>query len=252
MFRAALAVVLVLLVGPQAIVAQDGEALLRQLNAAHRGSWWTTLTFVQRTTWPGTNRPEETWYETMHRPGTLRIDIERRDSLVGGMLFRNDSLWQWGPGGAPQGQPRPLVHPLMVLLHDIHVGPIDASIAKLKGLGFDLGKRSTATWQGGPVEVVGATAGDTTAAQFWVDPARMVVVRIIQTAANGARSDIHIGKFSEGGPGLVEREITFHNNGRLGMVEEYTWIRTGVTMNPAWFTPGNTALPGWVAEYKRR
>lgn len=241
-----------LVLSPSLLAAQGGEALLRQLNTAHRGSWWTTLTFVQRSTWPGTNKPEETWYETMDRPGNLRIDIERHDSMVGGMLFRNDSMYQWGVGGAPVGQPTALVHPLMVLLHDIHVGPIDASIAKLKGLGFDLSKTATATWQGTPVTVVGAAAGDSTSKQFWIDPARQVVVRIIQTNPNGSRSDIHVGRFSEGGPGLVEREIRFHTNGRLGMLEEYTWIKTGERIDPAVFLPGNIATPAWVAEYKRQ
>jgi hypothetical protein len=246
-----LALIATLLFAPSLAAAQGGEALLRQISTAHRGTWWTTLTFVQRTTWPGTpGRAEETWYETMDRPGKLRLDFERNDSMVGGALFRNDSIYQWGVGGAPTGQ-RPLVHPLLVLLHDIHVGPIDASIEKVRGLRFDLSKSSTAMWEGKSVAVVGALAGDTTSAQFWVDPERLVVVRIIQPIANGGRRDTRIGKFSEGGPGLVEREINFFTNGTHDMKEEYTWIRSGVVLDPAIFMPGNTATPAWVAEYKR-
>ena len=245
-----LALTAALLLAPSLLAAQGGEALLRQVSAAHRGKWWTTLTFVQRTTWPGTNRAEETWYETMDRPGNLRLDFERNDSMVGGVLFRNDSIYQWGVGGAPTGQ-RALVHPLLVLLHDLHVGPIDAQIEKLRGLRFDLSKSSTAMWEGKSVAVVGATAGDTTSAQFWIDPERLVVVRIIQPMANGGRRDTHIGKFSDGGPGLVEREINFFTNGTHDMKEEYIWIKTGVTLDPALFTPGNTATPAWVTEYKK-
>lgn len=241
---------LALSVAPATLMAQDGEALLRQVNAAHSGNWWRTLTFVQRTTWPATPGREETWYETMDRPGKLRLDFERNGTITGGALFRNDSIYQWA-NGAAQGQPRALVHPLMVLLHDIHVGPIDASIAKLKALGFDLTKSSTATWQGGSVAVVGAIAGDTTSAQFWVDPVRLVVVRIIQTGGNGVRNDTQMSKFSEGGPGLVEREILFFTNGQPTIKEEYIWIKTGVTLDAETFTPGNYALPAWVAEYKR-
>jgi hypothetical protein len=240
-----------LLFAPAVLAAQDGAALLREVNAAHRDSWWRTLIFVQRTTWPGSDRPEETWYETMERPGKLRLDFERHDTITGGALFRNDSIYQWADGAA-RGQPRALVHPLLVLLHDIHVGPIEASIAKLTGLGFDLTKRSVATWQGSPVAVVGALAGDTTSAQFWIDPQRLVVVRILQPAANGGRSDTQVSTFSEGGPGLVEREILFHTNGVLGLKEEYLWIRTGVTLDPAVFEPGNHALPAWVVEYKKQ
>ena len=129
--------------------------------------------------------------------------------------------------------------------------PIEASIEKLRGLRFDLSKSSTATWEGRSVAVVGATAGDTTSAQFWVDPERLVVVRIIQPMANGGRRDTQIGKFSEGGPGLVEREINFFTNGTHDMKEEYIWIKTGVTLDPALFMPGNTATPAWVSEYKK-
>lgn len=245
------AMTVLLTLAPSFLTAQGGEALLRQVSQAHRGQWWTALTFVQRTTWPGTARVEETWYETMDRPGKLRLDFERRDSMVGGALFRNDSLYQWGVGGTPAGPPRALVHPLMVLLHDIHVGPIEASIEKLRGLGFDLTKSSTAMWEGKSVAVVGASAGDTTSAQFWIDPERLVVVRILQPTANGGRNDTQIGKFSEGGPGLVEREINFFTNGRQTLKEEYLWIRTGVTLDPAIFEPGNTAVPAWIAEWKR-
>src|SRR5690606_24216264 len=98
---------------------------------------------------------------------------------------------------------------------------------------------------------VGASAGDTTSAQFWIDPEHLVVVRIIQPTANGGRSDIHIGKFSEGGPGRVEREISFFNNGTPGVKEEYIWLKTGFTLDPSIFEPGNTEVPVWVGEYKR-
>lgn len=251
MTRTALALALFLGV-PGQVAAQDGVDLLREIHTAHAGQSWTTLTFVQRTTWPGTPRPEETWYETMRRPGLLRIDIERRDSMVGGILFRNDSIYQWGVGGAPQGQPRRLVHPLMVLLHDVHVGDVDVQVAKLAALGFDLATRHSTTWNRMSIAVVGATAGDTTSAQFWVDTERLVVVRILQPTANGGRSDVQVSRFSDGGPGLVEREIDFYTNGNHSLKEEYTWIRTGVTIPEAVFQPGSTALPAWIAEWKRR
>lgn len=61
---------------------------------------------------------------------------------------------------------RPLVHALLLLLHDIHVGSADAVIAKLRAQGFDLATTGAATWDGRPVVVVGAVTGDTTARQF--------------------------------------------------------------------------------------
>lgn len=234
--------------------AADGEALLRRMNAAHRDSWFRTMVFVQRTTWPGQpNRPAETWYETMVRPGMLRIDIERRDSMVGTMIFRNDSLYQFA--GGQQAVARPLVHHLLVLAHDIHVmRSADDAIAKLKGLNFDLARTHETSWQGRPVTVVGAAAGDSTSNQFWIDTERLILLRVIQSnPSNGARSDVQVSGFTMEGPAAVERDIKFFTNGTLGMHEEYTWIRTGVTIDPAVFDPARAStLPGWIAEHKRQ
>jgi hypothetical protein len=231
-----------------ATAPDSGEALLRRMNAEHRGSWFTSLVFVQHTTYPGTARAPETWYETMVRPGRLRIDIERGGTMAQTMIFRDDTLHQVANGTLRGSQP--LVHSLLLLLHDIHVGDGDAVIAKLRGQGFDLSRTHASTWEGQPVIVVGAVAGDTASAQFWVDPVRLVVVRVLQSGPGGAHNDTRIGKFSTHGPALLEREITFVTNGAPRMVEEYTWVRVGDAIPPEVFDPAHPGLPAWIAAYK--
>jgi hypothetical protein len=226
----------------------SGEALLRRMNAEHRDTWFTSLVFVQHTTYPGTARAPETWYETMVRPGRLRIDIERGGAMVSTMIFRDDTLHQLA-GGTLRGS-QPLVHSLLLLLHDIHVGDADAVIGKLRGQGFDLSRTHATSWEGRPIIVVGAAPGDTTTAQFWVDPARLVVVRVLQSGPGGAHNDTRIGKFSAHGPALLEREITFVTNGAPRMVEEYTWVRVGDVIPAAVFDPTQPGMPAWVAEYR--
>lgn len=236
-----------------AVGPDDGEALLRRMNAEHRGSWFRTFIFVQRTTYPAQpERPEETWYETMQRPGFLRIDIERAGAMTGGMIFRNDSVYQFADGAVRVA--RPQVHYLLILAHDIHVAPsAEPAIAKLRALGFDLGTTHETRWQGRPVIVVGAAAGDTTSSQFWIDAERLILLRVLQTnPANGARSDVQVSGFTMEGPAAVERDIKFFTNGVLGMHEEYTWVRTGVPLDPAVFDPAHVGtLPGWIAERRR-
>lgn len=231
-----------------ATAPESGEALLRRMNTEHRGQWFTSLVFVQHTTYPGTTRAPETWYETMVRPGRLRIDIERDGAMVSTMIFRDDTLHQIA-GGTLRGS-QPLVHSLLLLLHDIHVGDADAVITKLRGQGFELGRTHETTWEGRPVVVVGAAAGDTTSAQFWVDPARLVVVRVMQPGPGGAHNDTRIGKFSQHGAALLEREITFLTNGAPRMVEEYTWVRVGDVIPVEMFDPTHNGMPAWIAEYK--
>ena len=228
--------------------AEDGEALLRRMNAVHRDTWFRTMIFVQKTSYPGSDRPEETWYETMSRPGRLRIDIERDGEIAGRMLFRSDSVYQF-VGDRRHAQPQ--VHYLLLVAHDIHVGDPDAIIGKLRALGYDLSKTGKATYQGRDVVTVGAVTGDTTSRQFWVDPERLIAVRFLQTNPNGAVSDVQVGGFTSQGPAVVEGTITFLTNGRPGMVEEYTWIRTGVEIPEILFDPEHDAPPAWIAEYRR-
>jgi hypothetical protein len=229
--------------------APDGAAVLREINAAHRASWFRSMIFVQRTTFPSQpGRPDETWYETMVRPGYLRIDMERVDSAIGRMIFRNDTLYQAAPG-QPAGVGRPLVHSLLVLLHDIHVGDIEAAIATLRAQGFDLATTGSTTWEGRAITVVGAAADDTTTAQFWVDTGRQVVVRVLQPTPNGL-SDTRVTRFSETDAGLVERQIEFRTNGTIRIGEEYTWIQVGEPVDMAVFEPGHAALPAWVTARK--
>ncbi len=222
----------------------DGEALLRRINAAHKATWFTTLTFVQRSSWPDGSQPDETWYESMDRPGKLRLDREKDGKIFQSLIFRNDSLYPIVDGQARPG--RPLVHALLVLLHDIHVGDIDAAVAKLRQSGFDLSKTHDATWEGKAVTVVGAVAGDSTSNQFWVDNGRLVVVRVIQVGQGGQRSDIHVGGFTDTGHGFVESDIRMHSNGKFAMHEEYTAIKTGMALPPSIFDPASTELPAWV------
>lgn len=223
--------------------AVDGADLLRGINAAHKATWFTTMTFIQRTTWAD-DRPEEIWYETMQRPGMLRLDMERNGEIFQSVIFRNDSVYVRNGGTARP--PRPLVHALLVLLHDIHVGDIEMAIGKLRQSGFDLATTHETRWRDRAVTVVGAAAGDSTSAQFWVDSERLVVVRVIQPTNAGGTSDIHVGAFTRQGPSLVEGEILFHANGAPGMREVYTQVKTGMPLDPMIFDPGHGELPAWV------
>ncbi len=82
--------------------APDGRDVVRAAQARYAGKWFTTMTFVQKTTYPTrtANAPGgviQTWYETMQLPGMLRIDIAPASSGTG-MVFRNDSLYQFSGG----------------------------------------------------------------------------------------------------------------------------------------------------------
>ena len=221
---------------------QDGEALIRQMHDRYAGKWYRTLTFVQKTTHE--DGSIETWYEALQFPGLLRIDIAPIDSS-NVLLFRHDSIYVIRGG---QNRPaRPLVHPLMVLGFDVYFDPPETTIGKLKGLGFDLSTMREDTWQGRPVYVVGAAAGDTTSNQFWVDKERLVFVRSLQPGQGGAIMETQFNKYQRLGEGWVSPEVLFYRNGVIVTREEYSDMRGDVPL-PASLFDTKYAQPEWVTK----
>lgn len=219
--------------------APDGEAVIRAAYAKYEGKWFRTMTFVQKTTFPKTG-VVETWYEAMQVPGTLRID--RAPASAGrGMIFRNDTLYAIQNGEVRPG--RAYVHSMLVMLVDIHALPPERTIAKMRGLGYDLSKTHETTFKGKPVIVVGALAGDTTSKQFWMEKDRLLLARLIE-----GPMDAHFGGYQKEGEAWVEREILIHQGGVLTQIEEYTQVKTGVTHEPGLFDPAKYFVPKWIGD----
>jgi hypothetical protein len=64
------------------------------------------------------------------------------------------------------------------------VQPLELTVARVRRIGFDLQHVSAGQWQDRPVWIVGAMSqGDTLSSQFWVDPERQVVVRMLVRGA---------------------------------------------------------------------
>ena len=227
----------------------SGLALLRRMHDAYSGRWYRTLSFVQTSSFPDGH--QETWYEAMTVPGRLRIDIAPLDS--GKMsLFRNDSIYTFERGALARSGP--FVHPLLVLGFDVYAESPDTVAAKLAALGVNLQKLRTDTWQGRPVWVVGADAGDTTSMQFWVDTERLVFVRMLErreppaNAANAKPRQIEtqFNRYQPLGGGWISPEVLFYVNGQLRLKEEYHQIQADVALPDSLFDPAGYRKPEWV------
>ncbi|HXE56941.1 MAG TPA: hypothetical protein VNK43_02980 [Gemmatimonadales bacterium] len=221
----------------------DGIELIRQMRARYEGKWYRTLTFVQTTTLP--NGRVQTWYEAAEMPGKLRIDLGTPDSM-NTLIFRNDSVYQFR-GGKPAGSTA-LIHPLLLLGFDVYFLSPDETVRKLGELGFDLSKIREDRWQGRPVYVVGAEAGDLKTPQFWVDRERLVFVRLLQPSKQDPAvvEEIQFNGYRPLGGGWIETEVVFLRDGKLWMKEEYGDIREGMSFEPTLFDPGAWHRPGWV------
>jgi hypothetical protein len=221
----------------------SGEELVRMMHDRYAGKWYRTMTFVQKTTMA--NGTVETWYESLKLPGHLRIDIAPLDSGRV-LLFRNDSLYQLQHGVVNAA--RATIHPLMVLGFDVYGDPAETTIGKLKRLNFDLTRIHTGEWQGKTVWIVGAAAGDDRSNQFWVDQDRLLFVRMIRVSAQGAVSETQFNKYVAAGNGWVAPEVLAFSNGQQGTKEEYSDIKSNVTLPDELFDPNRYVKPAWVKE----
>jgi hypothetical protein len=190
------------------------------MRARYADTWYTTLRFRQKviqTRADGTLAPEQVWLEHARVPGALRID--RAAAYDGNAtLFAADSTYVLRNGEVVRRAPGGNI--LLVLGFDVYRQPVARTLARLGAEGLDLGVVRTDTWQGRPAFVIGATAGDTTSAQFWVDAERLVFVRLIQPTPQG-RSEVRFDDYRPLAGGWISPTVVFLRAGREVMREEY-------------------------------
>lgn len=222
------------------------EQLVQAMQKKYAKSWYKTATFVQKTTNidKDGNRRVETWYEAMSLPGSLRIDFTpTKDG--NGILFTNSQIYVFKNGKVDNN--RPFVHPLMVLGFDLYGMPEAEVIKTLKGLKFDLTIFHEDTWQGRPVYVVGAKAGDEHSAQFWIDKKNLYFVRMIRPAGkDGTQTqETQFNKYVKLGGGWMSPEVVFLVDNKVVTVEEYSDLHANVSLPDKLFDPQSFATVHW-------
>jgi hypothetical protein len=181
---------LILIIAPamRAERIKTTEDLIRAMQKKYSKSWYQTATFVQKTSNidDDGNQKVSTWYEALSVPGSLRIDFTPiREG--NGILFTDRKVFSFKDG--KQESSRPYVHPLMILGFDIYKLPAADVIDTLKALKFDLSILREGTWQGRPVYVIGAKAGDLHSLQFWIDQQNLYFVRLLRPGGEGRNAN---------------------------------------------------------------
>ncbi|HET9004056.1 MAG TPA: hypothetical protein VFN39_08650 [Gemmatimonadaceae bacterium] len=232
--------------GPAQATITTAQGLVRAMHGKYAGSWYHTATFVQRNTryLPSGAADTSTWLEALRVPGALRIDVEPL-SQRNGILFVRDS--QFIIGGGQLTRAIPSVHPLMVLSFDVYADPPERTLARIRSLGFDLTKMHEDVWQGRPVYVVGAAAGDMRTRQFWVDRQRLLFVRLLQPDRDTTKtSEIRFNNYRALGGGWIAPEVVFLVDGKPNFIERYEDIRVDPPLVDAVFDPRAwNAVPNW-------
>jgi hypothetical protein len=215
-----------------------GSGLLEAMRARYDGRWYRTLTFVQRTeqvpVGGGTPR-RSTWYEAVSAPGKLRIDVD--STLRSGQLFANDSQYVVLNGQVRRAVPGHNV--LQVLAFDVYAQPSARTAAVLRGLGFTNDAVRADAWQGRPVWVVGARAGDLRSHQYWVDQERLVFVRLLQPFPGDTAQtfDVRFNNYRPLGGGWIAPQVEAYVGTTRTLFEEYEDVRADVPLDPALFDP---------------
>jgi outer membrane lipoprotein-sorting protein len=214
------------------------EDLVAAMQKKYGKSWYSTATFVQKTTniqADGTKKVE-TWYEALSIPGSLRIDFAPvKDG--NGILFTNNQIYSFKNGKVDAN--RPFVHPLLVLGFDIYKLPMANVMDLLKGLKFELAVLREDNWQGRPVYVVGAKPGDLHSPQFWIDKKNLYFVRLLRPAGkDGAQTqETQFNKYQRLGGGWMAPEVIFKVNDQIRTTEEYSEMRANPALDNKLFDP---------------
>jgi hypothetical protein len=210
----------------------DGVMLLTAMRDRYP-EWYRTMAFVQTTTlYRANGELVQKWYEMAALPGRLRIDTDIASRS--GQLFANDSVYTVANGRLTRADAG--LNELLVLGFDVYRQPAARTIAQLRKLGFDLAKLHDGTWNGKRVFVVGASAGDTTTKQFWVDAADLLFVRAIGTTARG-RTDVRFDRYERVKGGWIATEVLQLVNGRPALREQYANVQIDPPLADAYFDP---------------
>ena len=238
--RVAFAAVLLALPGSSLVVSApaNGEAVIRAMHDKYATSWYRTLSFTQKSTirTPADTMMVETWKERALLPGHLRIDVERGPRSVAA-VYSGDSLFVWrGDSVLTRAATRNI---LLVIGFDVYRQPAETTLAVLAAEHFPMAPMHEEKWEGRPVYVIGAPAGDVHSHQLWIDKDRLLFVRSIEPDDRDSTKtlDIRFDNYVKVGGGWLSERVEIYRDGKLVQREEYSDVRTNEPIDTQIFVP---------------
>jgi hypothetical protein len=217
----------------------SGHDVLVAMHERYGRSWSGALRYLQSNTLFRTDGGEarSEWVRQFDAPGRQRIDYLPLSSRSG-VLYEDGRAHVFIEGKRVRSEAR--LDPRQLLIADIGARSADSTARLLTSLGFALDALHTATWDGRPVFIVGAAAGDTTRAQFWVDAERFLLLRLVYPETGGTRTivtDTRFSRWTEHDGAPVAEEILQVRDGTPVWREEALRIEVGPTFPAAAFDP---------------
>ena len=216
----------------------SGVDVVRAMHDRYASVWYRTLSFSQTTTitLPNGGTLQQQWLEAGKFPGRLRIDTDTANRS--GVIYAGDTVYRFTNGKLAAANAD--MNELLILGFDVYTQPVTRTVDVLRRRGIDLAKVSRATWEGRPVFVVGAAAGDTVSKQFWVDAERLLFVRLVETVTTPTgprRVDYRFLKYVPHGNAWVAEEVVGLRDGKPSLHEVYANVQVNVPLDDATFDP---------------
>jgi hypothetical protein len=205
----------------------SGSSVVRAMHDLYAGKYLKTMSFLQNNTAYTTSGKEQhsQWYEHMEVPGKLRIAFLPA-SQRSGLVQVDDNVASFDNG--IRTDIRPSVNPLLLLTADVYAAPVSTIMRGLDSLSVDAEVIRVDEWEGHPVYVVGAKAGDSTSNQMWIDADRLLLLRFIQRGKSGERpiiSDYRVETYKDIQGYQIPTEFLVIRNGRPVWREQYANVR---------------------------
>lgn len=213
------------------------KQVLKKMHERYAGKWYKTFTFNQTTEIYSNDslKRSEIWYENIKFPNDFRIDFGNPDS-GNAVIFKNDSSYFFRRGQSVNV--RPDENDLVFLLGGMYFYKFDEVITKMKSLGYDLDKFHEDTWKGKGVYVIGATKGEDSVNQLWIEKENYSPVRMLKYE-NKNKEEAFFENHVKLGGGFTETLVHFFINDKLIQVEKYHDLKADVEINSAIFDPAN-------------
>ena len=236
-------------VSPTAAVPQsrrtdpiNGLDVVQAMHDRYASAWYKTLSFSQTTTitLPNGGTLVQQWLEAGKFPGRLRIDTDTAGRS--GVIYSGDTVYRFDSGKLARTSADR--NELLILGFDVYTQPVVETLNVLKSRGFDVSKLSRSTWEGRPVFIVGATSGDTTSKQFWVDADRLLFVRLLETLTTPTgprRQEYRFLKYVPHGNAWVSEEVLGLRDGKANFHEVYANVKVDMPLDDATFDPAQWA-----------
>ncbi|HET7228837.1 MAG TPA: hypothetical protein VFJ16_02410 [Longimicrobium sp.] len=216
------------------------EQLLQAMHDRYAGKWYTTLTFMQKTTrhLPNDSVRVDTWREYGAMPGRLRIEMGD-PALNNGAIYANDSVY--AIRGGQVAARRAQRNSLMVLGFDVYAQPVERSAEILREEGFLPGTLRTDSWNGHPVYVV-SSDNNGGHREFWIDAGTLLYVRSIEPVPGPAGAparvmDVRFEDYKPYAGGWVAERVDIRMDGKTMQMEEYSDVRVNQTLSPDLWIP---------------